>query len=381
VSRLCSVLAGPACRAVVQWLPHAVLLLDQQQRVVLSNRAASSLLSVPSQQMQGVEFTRLIPETKVDVLLGDFPNRRLRVIEVSLPPSGRRRALRTVSITAVRLSRIPVDTPSRPGGSGSSPGYDYRLLLLEDVTDRAALEQQLVETEKQVAIGQLAAGIMHEVSNPLASLGSNLQFIRESLLESHTPEVLQALDTSLDELAHMRQILGTLSSFPARHAPHYEFGDLNAVVDRCVAFMACEAQRRRIELATSFSSPALACEMDARLIKQVLLNLLKNAMEATPEGGRIEVKTCYRARRRNDPSVVMIEVVDTGMGIMESDLHKVFRPLFSTKPRGTGLGLSFCRQVVEEHGGNIRLTSRGRGQGTVATVSLPVRQAVMPTDS
>jgi two-component system, NtrC family, sensor kinase len=253
--------------------------------------------------------------------------------------------------------------------------------LLEDVTDRAVREQQLVETEKQAAIGQLATGIMHEVSNPLASLGSNLLFVRESLVESHSPEVLQALDASLDHLAHMRQILGTLSSFPARHAPRYEVSDLNGVVERCVTFMAREAERRRIALATSFSSPALACEMDVRLIKQVLLNLLKNAMEATREGGRIEVRTCYRARRRNDPSAAVIEVVDTGMGIMESDLHKVFRPLFSTKPRGTGLGLSFCRQAVEEHGGNIRLTSRGPGQGTIATVSLPVSQAAFSSDS
>ena len=349
--------------------------------MVLSNRAASLLLSVPSQQMQGVAFARLIPENKVDLLLGDFHNRRLRVMEISLPPSGRSRGLRTVSITAVRLARIAIDTRGRRNESAPAPAHDYRLLLLEDVTDRAALEQQLVETEKQAAIGQLAAGILHEVSNPLASLGSNLLFIRESLAESHTPDVLQALDTSLDQLAHIRQILGTLSSFPTRHAPRYEVSDLNAVVERCVTFMACEAQRRRIELATSFSSPALACEIDVRLIKQVLLNLLKNAMEATPEGGRIDVRTCYRARRRNDPSVAMIEVADTGIGIMDPDLPKVFRPLFSTKPRGTGLGLSFCRQAVEEHGGNIRLTSRGRGQGTVATVSLPVRQAALSIDS
>jgi two-component system NtrC family sensor kinase len=344
------------------------VLLDQEQRVVLSNRAASSLLSVPSQQMRGVAFTRLIPESNVNLLLGECHNRRLRVVEISLPSSGRSRGARTVSITVVRLARIALDTRSRRNATASTPAQEYRLLLLEDVTDRATLEQQLVETEKQAAIGQLAAGIMHEVSNPLASLGSNLLFIRESLVEQHTPEVLQALETSLDHLAHMRQILGTLSSFPVRHAPHYEVSDLNTVVERCVSFMACEAQRRRIALTTSFSSPALACEMDIRLIKQVLLNLLKNAMEATPEGGHIDVRTCYRARRRNDPSVAMIEVVDTGTGIMDSDLHKVFRPL------------SFCRQAVEEHGGNIRLTSRGRGQGTVATVSLPVSQPALATD-
>ena len=301
-------------------------------------------------------------------------------MEIALPPSGRNRALRTVSITAVRLARVAVDQRRRDSGSAAATPQDFRLLLLEDVSDRAVLEQQLVETEKQAAIGQLAAGIMHEVSNPLTSLGSNLLFIRESLVESHAPEVLQALETSLDHLEQMRRILGTLSSFPARHAPQYEVADLNAVVQLCVTFMAREAERRRIQLATSFSAPALACEMDVRLIKQVMLNLLKNAMEATPEGGRIEVRTCYRARRRNDPSAAVIDVADTGVGIVESDLNKVFRPLYSTKPRGAGLGLSFCRQAVEEHGGNIRLRSRGRGHGVVATISLPVSQAPLSTD-
>ena len=124
----------------------------------------------------------------------------------------------------------------------------------------------------------------------------------------------------------------------------------------------------------SFAAAVLTCEIDVRLIKQVLLNLLKNAMEAMPEGGGIDVTTCYRARDADGPGSITIAIADTGVGIPESDLRKVFRPLFSTKPRGAGLGLSFCRQAVEEHGGEIRLTSRGKDRGTVAIVTLPERQ-------
>ncbi len=347
--------------------------------MVLSNRAASTLLSVPSQQMRGVSFATLIPQSDVGVLLGDSRNRRTRVIEISLPPSGHHRAARTVSITAVRLARAAMVT-RHARSLPDAAAHDYRLLLLEDISDRALLEQQLVETEKQAAIGQLAAGIMHEVSNPLTNLGANLLFVRESLGGTEARPVVDALDASLDHLEQMRQILGTLSSFPGRHAPHYEVADLNDVVDRCVTFASCEAQRRRIQLMRSFASPLLACEMDVRLIKQVLLNLIKNAMEATPEDGRITVRTSYRPRRGGDPSAALIEVADTGIGIPGADLHKVFRPLFSTKPRGTGLGLSFCRQAVEEHGGTIRMNSRGPGLGTAAIVSLPVRQTLTDLD-
>jgi signal transduction histidine kinase len=357
------------------------VLLDQEKRVVLSNRAASTLLSVPSQQMRGIAFGTLIPRSYVGHLFADFNDRRTRVVEVSLPPSGRNRALRTVSITAVPLARVAVaGRRARPGSAAATP-QEFRLLLLEDVSNRTLLEQQLVEKEKQAVLGQLAAGIMHEVGNPLASLGSNLLFIRQALADSYLPEMLEALDSSLDHLEHMRQILATLSSVPTRRLPQFEIGDLNGVLERCVTFMIRDAERRGIRLATSFSSPVLACEMDVRLIKQVLLNLLKNAMEATPEGGRIDIRTFYRAKRRHDPSAAVIEVADSGIGIAESDLQRVFRPLFSTKPRGAGLGLSFCRQAVEEHGGSIRLSSRGRNQGTLAVVSLPVKQAVTDPDS
>jgi signal transduction histidine kinase len=320
--------------------------------------------------MRGVRFDTLVPEGNLDLVLGDFGDRRKRVIEILRPAVAGSRASQTLTITAVRLSRLGTSGRGKRTGGKPAVPQEFRLLLLEDVSDRA-----LVESEKQAAIAQLAAGIMHEVSNPLTSLGSNLLFVRDRLADSHAPEILEALDASLEHLEQMRHILGTLSSFPRRPAPRFEVAAVNEVVQRCVTFVTREAARRRIIVSTVFSSPILACEMDIRLMKQVLLNLLKNAIEATPENGRIEVRTSYCARRANGSSSVVIEVADEGIGIVEPDLRNVFRPLFSTKPRGTGLGLSFCRQTVEEHGGEIRITSPGRNQGTVAIVTLPVRQA------
>jgi signal transduction histidine kinase len=374
VSRLPVIRAASACRAVVQSLPHAVVLLDERQRVVLANRAASALLRVPPQRLRGAAIGTLVPDDHLERLLGGRDDRRARMMEISLPPSGRARTPQTLNITAVRLPRVGTVGRGRRAETLRAR-REFRLLVLHDVSDKALLEQQLVDTEKQAAVGQLAAGIIHEVSNPLASLGSNLRFVREALAESPATEILDALDASLDHLDQMRQLLGTLSSFPSRRAPHFEPADLNDLVQRCVAFVARDAERRRLRVTTSFAAASLACEMDLRLIKQVLLNLLKNAMEATPAEGQIQVATAYRARHHDDPAAVVLAVADTGIGIEDTDLRRIFRPLFSTKPRGTGLGLSFCRQAVEEHGGEIRLASAGRGRGTVATVTLPVRQA------
>jgi signal transduction histidine kinase len=223
-------------------------------------------------------------------------------------------------------------------------------------------------------MAQLAAGILHEVSNPLVSIASNLLFVRGAMANSASSDVLQALDVSLEQVDLMRELLGTLSSLPARPSPRYELADLHDVIRRCLTLIANEATHRSIRLGASFAPTAVFCEMDVRLIKQVLVNLLKNAMEAMPDGGCLDVRTRHEAPQDGEPPAAIVEIADTGIGIAESDLRKVFRPLFSTKPRGAGLGLSFCRQTVEEHGGQIRLTSRGKGQGTLATVSLPIRQ-------
>ncbi len=352
-------------------------MLDNARRVVLANPAASVLLGVAPQRLRGVPFSTLVPQSNLDLLLGDFRHRRTRTIEVALPVKGDGYAPQTLSIRAVRVARWGAGARAKRLEQSPARKQEFKLLVLEDISEKASLEHQLVETEKHAAIGQLAAGILHEVSNPLASLGSNLLFIRGAVASDPSErDVVEALDASLEQLDQMRQLLGTLSSFPGRQPPRYQVADMNDVVRRCVAFVRKDAERRRIDVTVSCAAPVLACEMDIRLIKQVLLNLIKNAMESMADGGRIDLRTHYRAGDANEPAAVLVEVADTGCGIAEADLRRVFRPLFSTKPRGAGLGLSFCRQAVEEHGGEIRLTSGGEGLGTVATISLPVRQTV-----
>jgi signal transduction histidine kinase len=333
--------------------------LDAKFRIALANRAASALLQLPPERLRGADAGGLLPEADLHAALGDGGTRRARVIESQVAGSS---GTRTIKINAVPLTLWDCLKQT------------FWLLLIEDLSDTALLEQQLIETEKRAAMGQLAAGILHEVANPLTSLGSNLVFVRGRLQRAADADVLQALDVSLQQLEEMRQMLGTLSGFPGRTAPHYELVDLHDVLRTSLMFVAREAERRRIEVTTSFEMPVL-CELDVRLLKQVVLNLLNNAMDAMPHGGRIDIRTFLRPAVAGEPPAIVIQLGDTGVGIAEADLRKVFRPLFSTKPRGAGLGLSFCRQAIEEQGGEIRLTSCGRNRGAVATISLPLRQA------
>jgi signal transduction histidine kinase len=329
-----------------------------------------------STHLRGQSITKLIPHENLAAMLRDFGAQRTKVIEACVPAAGRGGAPMTLKMNAVRLAQWAAVAGGRRPGDAAVAKREFRLLVLEDISGKAMLEQQVVDAEKQAAMGQLAAGILHEVANPLAGIGSNLMFVRSALTDAVPPDVTRALETSLDQLDQMRQLLGTLSGFPGRPAPRFEMTDLHDVVRKSVTFVEKDADRRRIRIAVSFAMPTMTCEMDVRLIRQVLLNLLKNAMEAMPNGGRLDVRTSHRAGRHREPASVGIEITDTGVGIADADLRRVFRPLFSTKPRGAGLGLSFCRQTVEEHGGEIRLASRGKGQGTTALIWLPVRQAV-----
>jgi PAS domain S-box-containing protein len=347
-----------ACSAIVQSVPHAVLLLDARGHVVLANRAASLLFGRTMARLRGAPVAQLLSPDAISVLLRDFEARRVRVVETCLTKA------RTASVCTIKVTAAPL---------ANGKPTPYTLLVIEDISDKSTLEQQLVDSEKQAAMGQLAAGLLHEVSNPLTSLGSNLLFVRNALPASASAAVTQALDASLDQLEQMRQLLGTLSSFPGRAAPRYQLADLHQVIRECLTFITRDSERRRIWLEVSLSPAVVICEIDVRLMKQVLLNLLKNAMEAMNDGGRLAVRTSQVACE-GEPGCVVIEIADSGVGIAESDLRRVFRPLFSTKCRGAGLGLSFCRQTVEEHGGTIVINSTGKDQGTTVCMSLPVRQ-------
>jgi signal transduction histidine kinase len=347
------------CRALVQSLSHPVVLLDERLRVELSNPAAGALFRTPCERLIGVAIAALVPQSNLGAWLRDFHERTTKVIEVRPPVNARGRAALALKITATRLN---------------SGRRECRLLLLEDISEQAMLEHQLVESEKRAAMAQLAAGILHEVANPLTAIGSNLMFVRDVIGAATSNDVARAIEGSLDQLEQVRQLLDTLSGFTGRPPAQYESADLHDVIRRCLTFVARDLERRRIQFTVAFAPAAITCDLDVRLMKQVLLNLLKNAAEAMPEGGRLGVRTSCRAPERHEPAAAVIEIADTGIGIAEPDLRKVFRPLFSTKPRGAGLGLSFCRQAIEEHGGEIRLTSRGRGHGTAVTISLPLRQ-------
>lgn len=231
------------------------------------------------------------------------------------------------------------------------------------------LEVQL-EREKGLAyIGTLAAGLAHEIRNPLSSVLMNVQMIEQKLatLDPEQSEYLEKKITRiLDETTRLNSFLNDFLRF-TRPAPlKTSQANFNEVVDEAVEFLAPECARAGIQIVKTFKDDLPPVEIDRGLFAQALQNLLLNARQAIGEqGGRIEVVT------RRKGGTVEVTVTDTGPGVPEEIREKMFEVFFTTKPDGTGLGLSIVKQIAEAHGGQVRLES-GNSAGASFTISLPV---------
>ena len=245
-------------------------------------------------------------------------------------------------------------------------------------------EMQLQQAEKMATIGELASGIAHEIKNPLAGIGAAIQVLADEFdLRNTHSEVVDEIMLQLDRLnKNTRDLL----SFARPAEPRFLSGDLNEVVSKAVFFVRKQAEKQKIGIKEELEKQIPKIFLDPEQMQQVFLNIMLNAVQATPEGGNLTISTQKKPEivpviigapgvrgSKDNVSRERIEISfsDTGKGITEEHLKKIFNPFFSTKHRGTGLGLAISRNIVEKHGGHIEVKSKP-GRGTNVTVVLPV---------
>lgn len=244
------------------------------------------------------------------------------------------------------------------------------LIHIEDITEKRRREGQLRRAETLASLTTLAAGVAHEIKNPLGSLGIHIQLIKRSLNNRTPPDIaavnrhLSVVDEEIERLNHI--VVDFLFAVrPMDIQPL--LGDPGSVLREVAELVRYEAEKSGIELNLSIPDSVPLIRFDSRYLKQALINLVSNAMAAMPAGGRLDLEITGR------DSEVIISVSDTGHGIPEENLSKIFEPYFSTKENGTGLGLTITFKIIKEHGGEIAVRSR-TGQGTSFTITLPVPQ-------
>jgi signal transduction histidine kinase len=266
----------------------------------------------------------------------------------------------------VNATLIPLKNPGESEAKGGT------LLLIENITDRARLEEQLQISEKMASIGLLAAGVAHEVNTPLTGISSYTQL----LLENADPQdprtgLLEKIERQTFRAAKIVNGLLTLSRSGGAAAERGPV-DLNVVVADVLSLLEHQLELSKIKVRRELSSRPIVTFAAEHQLQQVFLNLFLNARDAMPRGGWMTVST------RHDGSECLAEVSDTGSGIQPEHLGRIFDPFFTTKTigRGTGLGLSISYGIIHEHGGQIRCDSTV-GQGTRFTVKLPAAPSAL----
>ncbi len=240
-----------------------------------------------------------------------------------------------------------------------------RVIHFQDLTELRRMQQQVERSERLASIGRLAAGIAHEIRNPLASISGSVEMLRRA--PEADDESRQLVDIAVREVDRLNNLITELLDYARPHAEERRAIDLGELVAEIGKVFEMEKREAAVHLEVKADADA-GVEAAAGQIRQVLWNLLRNAAEAMPKGGTIKVRVAHESAAAGEATVLKVE--DSGVGIKREDLAHIFEPFYSTKRGGTGLGLATVARIVEDHRGHIEIEST-LGEGTEFTVRFP----------
>ena len=340
-------------RRAIDGAPACILMVDATEGTLLDvNHVAERLLGYSREELRGRPFQEVHP-------LGE---------------RARAATLWRTAIERGHASRDDLHLLTRPGESipvFANAGYieygprRWVQLICVDISDRKRLESQLIQSEKMAAIGQLAAGIAHELRNPLAIVMNALYDLGQ-IVDGANGEVAEDLRIAEEEISRAQAIIKNLLEFSRESAAELERLDVNELLTRTLQLMQKYLQDNGVHVMTDLG-PIPPCLANANAMRQIALNLVTNAVQAMPEGGELVLRTSTVA-----PNLIRIEVRDTGVGIPTEHLQDIFNPFYTTKApgQGTGLGLSVVHSILRRYHGDIRVASEV-GVGTTFTIDLP----------
>ena len=229
------------------------------------------------------------------------------------------------------------------------------------------LERRARQAERLAELGTLTGGLAHEIKNPLSTVQLNLQLLREDMLQQNpaNSRLISRLDTVTKETTRLREILDDFLRYAGRLELDRKPTELNQLLDELVDFFSPQAQLQRVQLRLRRATQPIVANVDSKLIKQAVLNLMLNGMQAMPNGGEMILAAS------NGDGRAIIDVIVTGSGIPPEAQARVFQAYYSTKKGGTGLGLAMAKRIAEEHGGRLGVTSE-MGKGSDFALNLPM---------
>jgi PAS domain S-box-containing protein len=340
-------------RRAIDHAPACILMADAADgRIFSANQVAEQLLGFPPGELEGRPVLELHP-----------PAERVRAQSLLRAAQGQGHASRDdLHLVTRDGALVPVFVTA---GFIEYGDRRWHQLMCVDVSGQKRLESQLIQSEKMAAIGQLAAGIAHELRNPLAIVMNALYDLRQ-LVDGENPEVSEDFRIAEEEIGRAQAIIKNLLEFSRETGAEIEHLDVNKLLTRTLQLMQKYLQDNGVRVSTALGSIP-PCRANQNAMRQILLNLITNAVQAMPTGGELALRTLLA-----DDNLIRLEVRDTGVGIPPEHLQDIFNPFYTTKGpgQGTGLGLSVVHSILQRYHGEIRVASEV-GVGTTFTIDLP----------
>lgn len=339
---------------IFQSIQEGVMVVSADGRLFYANRAAEAMFGFELSRMRGRPISKHMPDVDWERLASreesEWAKLSTSEIEVFNP------ARRVLSIYAVPMEESP-DEDAGP----------CVVAILRDVTREREEESEVLESERMQAIRLLAASIAHEIGNPLNALGIHLQLIERELkfLPEDDKERLGELVTvARDEVSRLDLIISKFLRALRPATPKLVKSDILAILEESLRVMKSDIGEHRIEVEIVAQSGLPAVMVDPQQMKQAFFNIVKNAIEAMTDGGRLEISLDA------DDRDLTIAFKDTGSGISGDDFHRLFEPYHTAKAKGNGLGLTIVQRIVQEHGGRLEVTGK-QGVGACFRIVLP----------
>ena len=341
---------------VLHSMTDGVLVTDRDNNILLFNKASERMIPFVSNDIIEKKIWNVIDDAElINFFKEKLENQEMAKDKNFVLGSG---VAKTISISIMPLVK-----------EGKIQG---NLIHIEDVTEKKINQARLRRAESLAALTTLAAGVAHEIKNPLGSISIHLQLTQKEMQKKQTiktKSIKQYLDVINEEVERLNRIVVDFLFAVRPMDMKLEEGSLNQLIKELLDFLKFELEQAHISIETNLARNLPKILMDEKYMKQALLNLIKNSLSAMPDGGVLRIETSSKG------SEVILKVIDNGCGIPEVIMDKIFEPYFTTKEFGSGLGLTLVYKIIKEHMGDVALTSK-QGEGTtfILTFSIPQKE-------
>lgn len=346
-------------RGILESTVDGIITIHENGDIDSFNAAAARIFGYAPEEVIGKSVNVLMPEPfrgRHDAYIKNYLNSGVKkIIGIGREVQGLRK---DGSVFPIHLSVSEARVGARRLFTG----------IVRDLTEQKRLERQVLHGERLATIGKMAAKVAHEIRSPLSSISLNAELLEDELSGYegvNTEEAQSLLRSIIAEIERVTSLTEEYLQFSRLPESQVLNGDLNHLVDGLVEFLRHEVRQKRIALNYEVNGAALHVRFDPVQLRRALLNIVRNAIEAMPKGGRLSITT----ERVEGKAVIRIR--DNGVGIAAEELEHIFDPFFTTKDFGTGLGLAVVQQIIDEHCGQIVCESK-RGQGTTFSIFLPL---------